>query len=158
MVKRTHGFTLIEIMFAVAIIGILSAVAIPAFTGYLKKAHRSDAQGALASFANAMERHYVSKNTFTGAGTLASDNGVANSAGPPTIFATEAPLDSSTKYYDLTIEKDVTATSYTLRATPKISQSSDGYLELTSTGIQRWDRNNDGTIDANENCWDSGGC
>jgi type IV pilus assembly protein PilE len=141
--EKQNGFSLIELMIVVLIIGILAGIAIPSYSSYMERARRADGKAALTSFANAMERYYTEKYTYLNAGTTANTNGDANSAGAPTIFPTEAPLDGGTKYYDLTIN-DSTATTYILRATPKGAQSGDGYLELLSTGQRRWDRNDDG--------------
>lgn len=153
--QRETGFTLIELMIAVSIIGILVAIAYPNYTAYLVKTRRADTQAVLANFANALERYYTQNNTYLGAGTAANTNGDANSAGAPSaaVFPSQAPLDGTDKYYNLTIV-DSTATSYTLRAAPFGVQTADGYMELDSTGARRWDRNNDGdTDDADETKW-----
>lgn len=152
MNRTTRGFSLLELMIAVSIIGILASIAIPAFNEQVAKTRRTDAQGALTSFANAMERFYTENFTYLGAGTDNNTNGDADSAGDPTIFPTEAPLDSENKYYDLTIQ-DSTSTTYVLRATPKGVQTGDGFLELTSTGERRWDKNNQDGIEAEEYTW-----
>lgn len=146
--RKQRGFTLIEVMIVVAIIAILASIAFPSYQASIKKSRRSDAQGALTAFAAAMERHFTENNTYEGATTGGSY------PGPPAIFATEAPLDGADKYYDLSI-KDANDTSYTLRATPKNVQAGDGYLELTSTGVRRWDENNNGAIEieAGEDDW-----
>jgi type IV pilus assembly protein PilE len=151
--QRQTGFTLIELMIAIMVIGILIAIAYPNYMSHLVKTRRSDAQSTLTSFANTMERYYTQNNSYLGAGTDANTNGDLSSAGAPTIFPTQSPIDGNTKYYNLTIE-DSTATSYILRATPIGLQASDGYLELLSTGQRRWDRNNDtDTNDTDENSW-----
>jgi len=142
------GFSLLELMVAVVIIGILAAIAIPNYNAYMVKTRRSTAKSELQNLANAMERHYTTTNSYTGAGTTGGDTGA------PTIYPAQVPNDG-TAYYNLTIEA-VTQTTYTLRATPIATgpQAGDGYLELLSTGARRWDKNNDGdTADAGENSW-----
>ncbi len=61
-----RGFTLIELMIVVAIIAIIAAVAYPAYTQHIIKARRSDAEGALLNFANAMERYYTEQRHLPG--------------------------------------------------------------------------------------------
>lgn len=142
----SRGFTLIEMLIVVAIIGIIAAIAYPSYMGYTERARRTEAQSALLGLANAMERHYTATNAYSGAGA-------GGDTGAPSIYPDEAPVDGSVKYYDLTINT-ANASSYILRATPKNAQSSDGYLELTSQGVKRWDKNNSGnTNEAGENNW-----
>ncbi len=148
LIKARHsGFTLIELMIVVVIIGILASIAYPSYLDYVERARRSDAQGALLGLANAMERHHTVNNSYLGAG--------APNTGAPSIFPDEVPRDGTTKYYDLTITV-ATATTYTVRATPRAgsAQAGDGKMELTSTGIKRWDRDNDG-IGAGDDTWKS---
>jgi len=56
MKTKSRGFTLIELMIAVAIVGILASIAIPNYRQYITKGKRAEAQGALVTFANAMEQ------------------------------------------------------------------------------------------------------
>ncbi|MES9904907.1 MAG: type IV pilin protein [Sedimenticola sp.] len=99
--SRLGGFTLIELMITVAIIGILAAIAMPSYQEQVRKTRRADAQSVLYDFANAMER-YASKNPNTGFADAAT--GDADSGAPKSgVFPTQAPLDGNDKYYDLTL-------------------------------------------------------
>ncbi|WP_081880933.1 type IV pilin protein [Methylotenera sp. L2L1] len=65
-VKRHRGFTLIEIMIVVAIIGILASVALPAYTNYVKKAKAAEAPSELASARVRMEQFFQDNRTYDG--------------------------------------------------------------------------------------------
>jgi len=65
MHKKQKGFTLIELMIVVAIIGILAAIAIPQFASYRQKAQDSAAKSALKNLATAQENYYAENNTYT---------------------------------------------------------------------------------------------
>ena len=62
---KTSGFTLIELMIVVAIIGLLIGIAIPAYQSHMLKAHRADAQGILLDMAARQERFITQNNTYT---------------------------------------------------------------------------------------------
>src|ERR1700709_710648 len=61
---RPGGFTLIEIMIAVAIIGILVAVALPSYTSYVQRARRADARTQLLLAAQYMQRFYAANDQY----------------------------------------------------------------------------------------------
>ena len=70
--KKTKGFTLIELMISVAIIGILSSIAIPSYTSYLEAARSVEAQNNIATLKAAQEEYFIENNTyFTGADAAA---------------------------------------------------------------------------------------
>ena len=144
------GFTLIELMVVIVIISLLAMVAVPSYKTSVAKARRADAQTSLSNFANTMERYFTENGTYLGA---AGTDITPEDTGTPRIFPGATPVDGEFKFYNLTIAA-ASAGSYTLRATPINAQEEDGILELQSTGIERWDKNNDGdTSDSGEDYW-----
>jgi type IV pilus assembly protein PilE len=62
---NAKGFTLIEIMVVVAIVGILAAIAVPAYTESVRKGRRADARSALMTLMQQQERSFTQNNTYT---------------------------------------------------------------------------------------------
>lgn len=114
-----HGFSLTELVIAVAIIGILAAVAYPSYQDSIQKSRRADAKAALLELAQFMERTFIENKSYTPGGTA------------PTLPFTESPKDSGSKFYDLTLA--ATVTTFTVTATPKGPQSGDSCGTLTFT-------------------------
>lgn len=138
MRNKLKGFTLIELLITIVIVGILAAIAYPAYQNSVTQSRRADAQGALTQLNNAMERVFTQNNTYMPlVGGVPTAPTLGSGAGA--IFPSQAPLDGTTKYYNLSISA-ITANTYTLRATPitGTSQAADGNLELDHTGAKRW--------------------
>jgi type IV pilus assembly protein PilE len=149
--KQTQpGFTLIELMIAVAIIGILAGIAYPSYQDSVRKSRRADAQGALLGFANAMERRFTETNSYKGAG---GTNATPLDTGAPHIYSQTSPVGGGTAYYNLTINAADVST-YTLYAARTGAQSSDkcGTLTLTQTGARGIGTDADAGITAAD-CW-----
>ncbi len=109
-----QGFTLIELMIAVAIVGILASIAYPSYQAQIRQTKESEAKAALVSFANAMSQHYFEGMSYQGAaGTQATP---ANT-GSPWIYANQVPVDGGTKTYDLSIVT-ATKTTFKVKANP----------------------------------------
>jgi type IV pilus assembly protein PilE len=117
MKTKLRGFTLIELMITVAIVGVLASIAYPSYSEHIRRSKQAEARAALTGFANAMEIWRMQHgNSYLGAaGTLATPT---NTGSPQAgVFANKVPISGNgTKTYDLTIEA-ATATTYLLQAT-----------------------------------------
>ena len=123
--KTLQGFTLLELMIVVAIIGILAAIAYPSYQDSVRKSRRADARAVLLEAVQFMERRYTENLT----------GGYAGVTLPTTLQA--SPKDGSTKYYNITLT-NLAANTFTLNAAPTGAQSSDvcGTLTLTNAGVK----------------------
>lgn len=132
-VKASKGFTLIELMITVVVIGILTAVALPNYKAHVNKARRTDAQATLLEAQQFMTRYFASQNTYVGAALPAS--------------LQRSPKEG-TQLYNIQLA-DVTATSYNITATPQSGMTSDkcGKLGLSSVGARSAEK---GSV---ANCW-----
>lgn len=123
---RQYGFTLIELMITVAIVGILAAIAYPSYTSHVQHGYRSEGIAMLSDAAARMERFYAQNNSY---------------AATPNITAlgyAASPAPSPTGKYNLSYSVAPTATTYTLQVVPVGAQATDpcGTLTLNQAGTQ----------------------
>jgi type IV pilus assembly protein PilE len=74
MRRSNRGFTLIEIMIVIAIIGIVITIGYPSLTEYVKKGRRTEVAGLLSEQAQILERFYSKNNVYTDATGLSAGN------------------------------------------------------------------------------------
>ncbi len=110
--SNQHGFTLIELMVTVAIISILTAIALPSYNNYVIRGKIPDATGQLASMQVKMEQYYQDNHTYLGA---------TNPNNPAVPCATADT--SSSQYFNFSCSAAPTATTYTLQAVGKSSMT-----------------------------------
>lgn len=117
---RGAGFTLIEVMIVLAIVGVLVAIALPAYTDYIARARRADARTQLVQAAQFMQRFYAANDSF------AKDRADNDVLGQMPANLLQSPADNA-KAYDLAIPQDtLTATSFELRMVPVTGGMMDG--------------------------------
>ena len=94
------GFTLIEVMIVVAIIGILAAIAMPNYTEYVNRARATEATSALADMRTRMEQYFQDNRKYDG----------------NNVLLCAAPTSTNTQFFAFNCSVVPTATAYTLSA------------------------------------------
>lgn len=131
MNNQNRGFSLIELVVAIAIVGILAAIALPAYTQYVIRANRNAAMAQMVEIANREQQYFQATRAYADKATLES-NGYA-------------PPDEVTARYswDVTVGSG-TVPTYTITFTGTGPQASDGALTLDQAGIKtpadKWKR------------------
>jgi len=122
MRKKNAGVTLVELLVVIMIIGLLSAIAVPAYRKYTLRAHRADGKAALLAMAGQLERCFTRFNSYD------PDDGCAVVSG----------VSSPEGYYQINITSQ-TAVGYAIEAAPQNGQEEDeqcGTFSLDSASVK----------------------
>nr|WP_315971927.1 type IV pilin protein [Marinobacter sp. F3R11] len=131
---RAAGFTLIELMIVVAIIGIIAAIAYPSYVDNVRQTRRATAQADLMELAQWMERQYSADFSYLEGGNQ------------PVLPFTQSPRNG-TAFYNLSLNGVATANAFSVQAVPTGDQVNDdcGTLRLAQTGAK--------TSTSGVDCW-----
>jgi type IV pilus assembly protein PilE len=129
------GFTLIEVMMVVAVLGIISMVALPSYRDYLRRGNRSAAQQLMLNISNREEQYILDARAYTDVPGPAGLNIVQDG-----WTCSDTPATGCTNnFYRVTVAVTTgTPPTFTVTATPVASsyQASDGNMTLTSSGAR----------------------
>jgi type IV pilus assembly protein PilE len=119
-----NGFTLIELMITVAVIGILAAIAYPSYQDSVRKTRRAEAQAIMIEYASFAERSFTENNNYASA----TQDGAA-------------PIIDDTTFYNFTVvvsAAGVTPQTYDITAAPLGAQANDtcGTMTLDETNVR----------------------
>ena len=129
--RNERGFTLIDLIIAIAIVAILTRIALPSYQAYIVRASRQSAQSELVALANAQEKIFLNSNAYTANVTTAytgqSSGGLGVTSG-------------NTKDNRYAITAEATATTFKLTATPATGtpQANDGVLTINEQSVRTW--------------------
>ena len=148
-----RGFSLMEIMVAVAVVAVVLALAVPIYEGYSVRAYRTQAQADLLRCAQGMERHAALAMSYGNAVDVDRDGRGDQSTGP----VSDNLCRVASTHYRIAVQA-ADASHFVLRAEASSATSpvaGNGALEIDATGERRWDRNDDGDFgDDGERGWD----
>ncbi len=135
--RKRLGFSLLELVLAIAIIAILASVAVPSYSQFVTKSRRADGISELSRVMSRQEKYFINALTYStnlsALGLVTHQDKVMSEEGHYLIEATACS--------DSTIARCVVLT-----ARPQGMQADDGWLSLDSTGQEDWENNPDGQI------------
>ncbi len=137
--RKQFGFTLMEMMITIVILGVLVGIAFPAYKGQMSSTRRAVAASCITEFAQFMERNYSTNMTY------ATNNGVALA-----LPATNCSRDL-TGYYTFNLIKDTS--TFTLKADPIGTQAEDPCGTLTVDQLGERTANGQSDNAAIRKCW-----
>jgi type IV pilus assembly protein PilE len=119
--NKRKGFTLIELIVAVTIVGILAAIAIPSYREYVIRGHRRAAQAAMMDIATQQQQFFVANRAYAGS---VNDLGYV------------LPTEVAQNYTAAVVADAGPPPGFTITFTPQGGQTSDGNLTLNSNGVK----------------------
>lgn len=142
MHKRQEGFTLIELMIAVAVLAILAALAYPSYQAQVIKSRRTDATGSLMDVAHVLERCYTSYGAYNNNNCSAVTSGAVSQGSRSGYYTIQAATLNATAF-----RLQATANAGTTQANDDVCVN----LFLSNTGLREAEKS--GGTDTTALCW-----
>ena len=142
MQNKHRGFTLVELMMVIAIIGIIASIAIPNYSEYMTRTKRTEAIGLLSDIAARQERFLAQNNRYI------TNNDELALLGVQKTDTAAKKIISENGYYEAQVSSVANDGGYTLTATQKIGDTACGNMTLNALGI----KGRSGTKPVEE-CW-----
>ncbi len=143
--QRAAGFTLIELMITVAVVGILAAIAYPAYTGQIAKGRRAECRSGLMQAMQQQERYFTQFNTY--AATATANNNIRTFSGDTAAGSACNSFTAAACGAGLT---DCVRVEGTMRPGDPAGIT---HLSLTSQGTKGCRINGGTNVDGNKTCW-----
>ncbi|MEM6710375.1 MAG: type IV pilin protein [Pseudomonadota bacterium] len=152
--QSRRGFTLVELMVALAILAVVAAVAVPLYTAYSERTYATEAQADLLNAAQALELFAAVNFSYEGSADTDGD-GAGDADAGPLAGDIYTPRSADQGRYEFNIA--AAAGTFTLTAVPQVGvMENTGNMTIDEAGNRRWDRNDDGDYaDADEDSWES---
>jgi type IV pilus assembly protein PilE len=144
--RKSAGFTLVELMIVVAVIGILSAIGYPSYVNYVKRAHRSAAAQLMLKIASREEQYMLDARAYTTVLYAASPTASVGLGATEDDFTCTA-TQCANQYYTITVAAPGgTPPTYMITAAPSAKQAGTSFQNLTldntgaKTPIEEWQK------------------
>jgi type IV pilus assembly protein PilE len=158
--RRSRGFSLIELMITVVIVAILASIAIPSYSTYVLRSHRTEAKTALLDMASMEERWLTTNGQYT---SNPANLGFAGAGVPVDLIA--QPMKVGSNYYQVQIPAALgvaapgspptvatfTITAVPLPGSPQVNDTACASFTVTSTGARQ--AFTSGGVDNTATCW-----
>lgn len=142
-INKELGFSLIELMVVVVIIGILAGVAIPSFTAYVENGRRAEGKAFALDIASRQERHFTQHSQYAG--------GFSSTASATNLVLPNGNTSENGNYTATIAVPAGIPTTYSISVIPAITDSTCGTLTLTNTGQRSVSTSTD--VDVIARCW-----
>jgi type IV pilus assembly protein PilE len=150
--RKSRGFSLMELMIVVTIVGILASIALPSYANYIARARRADARAQLLQVAQFLQRFYSANDSF------AKDRANNDVIAQVPSGLKQSPADSAAVYNLEIPPETLTVSSYEIRMVPvpggPMVDDKCGTFTITSVGVRGVRIGNDvGATSIRDFCW-----